>query len=63
MVYHHLKEHLTSPLENILNKSMATGRVPDLMTLAKIIPIYKSKNKDSLDNHRPISCCLHFLKY
>ena len=48
-----LKEHLASPLEIFLNKSLATGIVPDLI-LAKIIPIYKSKNRAYLNHYRPI---------
>ncbi len=45
-----------SPILSILfNKSLQTGQVPDLLKIAKIIPIYKSKNKELLGNYRPIS--------
>ena len=39
----------------IVNMSIETGQVPDAMKLAKVIPIYKAKSKESLGNYRPIS--------
>ena len=50
-----IKNTICIPLTNIFNKSLETGTVPDLLKLAKIIPIYKSKNKELLNNYRPIS--------
>ena len=35
--------------------SLGQGVVPDAMKLAKVIPIYKAKSKESLNNYRPIS--------
>ena len=46
---------IVRPLTIIINKSLVTGIVPDLMKLAKVIPIYKSKNKKLFSNYRPIS--------
>ena len=43
------------PLSLIINKSLEQGVVSDAMKLAKVIPIYKSKSKNSLNNYRPIS--------
>ena len=34
---------------------MTTGKVPTKMKYAKVIPVYKSKDKQSLSNYRPIS--------
>ena len=39
----------------LINKSLETGIVPDKLKLAKVIPIYKSKDKELLNNYRPIS--------
>ena len=32
-----------------------TGTVQNLLTLVKIIPVYKSKDKQLLNNYRPIA--------
>ena len=46
---------LKYPLTILINKSLETGKVPSSFKLAKVIPIYKSKEKDSMNNYRPIS--------
>ena len=46
----------------IINLSLETGIVPDKMKLAKVIPIYKSKNTDEIKNYRPISLLPAFSK-
>ena len=43
------------PLSIIINKSIETGVVPRSMKLAKVIPIYKAKDKTLMENYRPIS--------
>ena len=43
------------PMSIIINKSLETGIVPTHMQIAKIIPIYKSKEKTDMGNYRPIS--------
>ena len=35
--------------------SLEKGIVPDCMKTAKVVPIYKSKQKDQFTNYRPIS--------
>ena len=54
-ISHLLQNTLCIPLTNIFNKLLEIGIVLDLLKLAKIIPIYKSKNKELLNNYRPIS--------
>ena len=39
----------------MINTYIESGHVPDTMKLAKVIPIYKSKDKQMLNNYRPIS--------
>lgn len=43
------------PLSIVINKSLANGKVPDSLKLAKVIAIHKSKSKDEFTNYRPIS--------
>ena len=42
-------------MTKIINKSLATGIVPEEIKLAKIVPIYKSKDPTYFINYRQIS--------
>ena len=57
-----LKNEIALPLSIMINASIESGHVPDTMKLAKVIPIYKSKDKQMLNNYRPISLLPIFLK-
>ena len=46
----------------MINKSIESGHVPVAMKLAKVVPIYKSKDKQMLNNYRPISLLPIFSK-
>ena len=50
-----LNYHISYPLCYLINKSFEHGIVPDGLKIAKVIPIYKSKEKDLFKNYRPIS--------
>ena len=43
------------PISIAINKSLETGKVPTILKIAKIVPIYKAKDKQLLTNYRPIS--------
>ena len=43
------------PVCIILNKSLLTGEFPELMKLAKVLPLHKSISKMQPDNYHPIS--------
>ena len=58
----YLKNEIALPLSIMINASIESGHVPDTMKLAKVIPIYKSKDKQMLNNYRPISLLLIFSK-
>ena len=51
---------IAQPMTTLINKSFITGFVPNSIKIAKIIPIYKSKEKFLFNNYRPISL-LHAL--
>ena len=47
-----VKSAVVQPLSILINKSLDTGIV---LKLAKVIPIYKSKDQELLNKYRPIS--------
>ena len=49
-----IKHEIAIPLTILFNKSIHSGRVPDDIKLAKIIHIYKAKDKELLNSYRPI---------
>ena len=49
------KSEIAEPLSILFNKSFQAGIVPDTMKLAKVLPIFKSKDKYIMTNYRPIS--------
>ena len=51
---------LANPLVNIINLSLSTGIFPDKLKTAKIIPIFKTGNKQLFTNYRPTSLLTNF---
>jgi uncharacterized protein (UPF0371 family) len=51
----YIKYNIASPLSILINKSLQTGTLPNLLNLAKVVPIHKAKTKELLSNYRPIS--------
>ena len=50
-----LEPALCEPISVLINESLETGDVPSNTNIAKIIPIYKYKEKTEMENYRPIS--------
>ena len=51
-----VKNEITEGLNIIINLSVLEGKVPDLVNVAKIIPVYKNSDTcSSPSNYRPIS--------
>ncbi|KAL0849835.1 hypothetical protein ABMA28_011774 [Loxostege sticticalis] len=50
-----IKNTITTPLANCINKCFDLGIFPDSLKLAKVSPIYKSGSKTDPGNYRPIS--------
>ena len=53
---------VVKPFEHICNLSFKTGVVPDGMKIAKIIPLYKSGDKQLFTNYRPVALLPQFSK-
>ena len=53
---------LAAPLAYICNSSFSKGKFPDKLKIAKILPVYKSDDKSSFTNYRPISILPCFSK-
>ena len=43
------------PMTFVFNKSIVSGVFPDLMKIAKILPLFKNAERNICDNYRPIS--------
>ncbi len=50
------------PLTHIFNASLCTGIFPDIFKTAKIKPLFKKRNKNEIQNYRPISLLSVFSK-
>jgi hypothetical protein len=48
-------QYIAPPLTHIVNLSLQQGVFPDEMKVAKVIPLFKSGDKTSVNNFRPIS--------
>ena len=57
-----LVKQISQILEVLFNESLATGQFPDKMKIADVVPLYKSKEHDIVDNYRPISLLLTISK-
>ena len=57
-----LSEYIAVPLCDIINDSFSSGVFPDLMKLAKVIPLYKKSSPENPTNFRPISLLSVFSK-
>lgn len=50
-----IAESCSEPIADLINRSLQCGIVPNAMKLAKVIPVYKAKCKETFGNYRPIS--------
>ena len=53
---------IVNQLANIFNKSVLTGIVPSKLKIAKVIPLYNTKDPALFSNYRPISLLPFFSK-
>ena len=57
-----VEEFYITPLTYIINLSISQGHFLDELKVAKVMPIYKSGDKQSIENYRPISVLSFFSK-
>ena len=57
-----LNNEVSPILAEIFNHSMCNGIFPNLMKLAEVVPLFKSKDKTVTDNYRPISLLITISK-
>lgn len=53
--FQHFSNNLCSKLCSLINECTSTSNFPNVLKIAKVTPIYKSKSKTDLNNYRPIS--------
>jgi hypothetical protein len=54
---------IASPLTHIINLSISSGIVPDLIKIARVVPLFKSGDHRLQQNYRPISILPIFSKF
>ena len=47
--------YYVQPLTFKINKSIAQGKFPNKLKLAKVLPVYKNEDEQMIQNYRPIS--------
>ena len=50
-----IKNEISESLTLIINQSLKSAIFPDVLKIAKVIPLYKKNENDKFDNYRPIS--------
>ena len=54
--------HISACLCKIINNSFNYGKVPDLLKISKVCPVFKKGNRSDISNYRPISVLPCFSK-
>ena len=57
-----LNKELSVPIAMICNNSLKSGKFPTQMKTAIVVPLYKSKGRDYVNNYRPISLLMTISK-
>ena len=55
-------QFISTPLTIIINDSFERGEFPNFCKIAKVLPLYKAKEKHKIENYRPISLLVVLLK-
>ena len=58
-----IKNEISKPLTLIINQMIASGIFPDDLKIAKIIPLYKKGDINSITNYHQFLFCQHYQIY
>ena len=50
-----IKDVISAPLAKLINRSFHNGVFPNILKIAKVIPIFKSESRVACNNYIPIS--------
>ena len=50
-----IKDVISAPLVKLTNRSFHNGAFPNILKIAKVIPIFKSESRVACNNYRPFS--------
>ncbi len=50
-----LGRNIINTISSLINRSMESGYVPEVLKTANVLPLYKNKEKDKMTNDRPKS--------
>ena len=56
------RQYISPTMANLLNRCMYSGTFPDVLKIARVIPLYKSGDRNNIGNYRPISLLPVFSK-
>jgi len=54
-IYKHCKTYISPIISDLFNSSIAIGEFPDCLKIARVVPVYKKGDNNSVNNYRPIS--------
>ena len=57
-----IAKEIVKPLTTIFNTSISSGKVPDSLKIAKVVPIYKKDDAQVFSDYRPVSVLPSFSK-
>ena len=57
-----LRNLISAPLTKLINTSLSSGIFPTSLKLARIVPVFKSNDRENVSNYRPIATLSFFSK-
>ena len=61
-IFKYISDIVSPVLATLINKSFLSGKFPECLKIARVIPLYKGENPSNMNNYRPISILSNFAK-